>query len=115
MYSIDEKEKIKSIFKNKEFIIDNHDSLFHFEIKNNHLKALFSSSGEFLFLNINIEEIEYVKPLNNEYIFIKKTNNEEISIRFTSSQIKTALYHLSLGIMDHNIENKFQKNCVQSL
>ncbi len=30
MYSRDEKEKIKGIFKNKEFIIDNHDSLFHF-------------------------------------------------------------------------------------
>tara|TARA_Y100000588_G_scaffold221434_1_gene235318 strand:+ start:43631 stop:43978 length:348 start_codon:yes stop_codon:yes gene_type:complete len=115
MYSRDEKEKIKGIFKNKEFIIDNHDSLFHFEIKNNHLKALFSSSGGFLFLNINIEDIEYIKPLSNEYIFIKKKNNEEISIRFTSIEIKAALYHLSLAIMDHNIENKDQKHCIQSL
>tara|TARA_B100000073_G_C23707939_1_gene563058 strand:- start:726 stop:1079 length:354 start_codon:yes stop_codon:yes gene_type:complete len=117
MYSLgnNKKDKIKEIFKNKKFIVDNYDSIFHYEIDNNYLKAFFYSNKGDLFLNINIQEIESITSLPESYISIKKNNGNEIKFKFDNSEISTVLYHLSSGIMEHQIEVKNQNARIQSL
>ena len=111
-----QKEKIKDIFSDVDFVIDEYDCLFGYNIHNNYLKAFFYYQGkEPVFLNLNIDQIEkvYISASHSRTIIFQKTNSENVKIEFSGSEINKILYHISAALMKNKSERS--NSNIQSL